>query len=88
MKKLIITITLALGLGMSLNAQNDTFFTYNNYDTDRSSSWGTEAPGIPNVHGLSEDYQVVETPLGSGIILLAGMAIAYGRKRRINNLEL
>lgn len=85
MKKLIITITLALGLGMGLNAQNDSFFTYNNYDTDRSSSWGAEA-ALPTVHGLTA-HQSAEAPLGSGIVLLAGMALGYGIKRKIENVE-
>ena len=79
MKKLIITITLALGLGMSLNAQNDSFFTYNSIDNKRSE-WGT-MPVLPTSAGETADYGANPAPLGSGIILLAGLALAYGRKR-------
>lgn len=79
MKKLIITITLVLGLGMGLNAQNDSFFDYSSDgETNRNASWGT-SPALPAVHGMTDHQNAV--PVGSGIILLAGMALAYGRKR-------
>lgn len=87
MKKLIITITLALGLGMGLNAQNDGFFTstYGEY-RESENDWGLDMPLLPGSHGYLDDYSCAEqAPLGSGIILLAGMALGYGIKRKINN---
>ncbi|MBQ8761525.1 MAG: hypothetical protein IJZ06_08935 [Bacteroidales bacterium] len=84
MKKNIITLIFALGFGMSLNAQSDGFFTYNeSSETNRSTSWSVEA-ALPTAHGLT-DHQSAEAPLGSGILLLAGLAFAYGRKRRNEN---
>ena len=85
MKKKLIIISSIIILGCSnLFAQNDGFFTYENYGTDRNSSWGSGAPGIPNIHGLSEDYKVVEAPLGNCIVLLAAMGLAYGMKNSSN----
>ena len=84
MKKYIITLVFALGFGMSLNAQSDRFFNYSEGgETNRSNSWGVEVV-LPTAHGLA-DHQSAEAPLGSGILLLAGLAFAYGRKRRIDN---
>lgn len=88
MRKYIITIIFALGLGMSLNAQKDGFFTYTDYDADRSFPLGAEAPGIPNIHGLSENYQLAETPLGSGFLILGGLALGYAVRKKNRNPDL
>lgn len=83
MKKYIIALVFALGLVMNLNAQSDGFFNYSESgESNRSDSWGT-MPTLPSAHGLTDHQDAV--PLGSGIVLLAGLALAYGRKRRINN---
>ena len=82
MKKLIITTIFALGLCMSLNAQKDSFFTYHNSEDYRggSSEWGT-LPTLPASHGFDFDVNG-EAPLGSGILLLGGLALAYGLRKR------
>lgn len=85
MKRYIITITLALGLGMGLNAQNDSFFNYSSDgETNRNASWGM-TPALPAAHGMTDHQNAV--PVGSGIVLLAGMALGYGIKRKIENVE-
>ena len=82
MKKIIITTIFALGLCMSLNAQKDSFFTYHNSEDYRggSSEWGT-LPTLPASHGFDFDVNG-EAPLGSGILLLGGLALAYGLRKR------
>ena len=81
MKNLIITIIFAIGLGMSLNAQSDGFFTYNNIDEHRtgSDSWGI-MPKLPVSHGFTEDQNAA--PLGSGLLILGGMALGYAARRK------
>ena len=78
MRKYIITIILTLGLGMSLNAQSDGFFTYNNVD-DKRTEWGSE-PALPYAHGLDENQS--SAPLGSGLLLLAGLGITYASTKK------
>ena len=82
MKKIIITTIFALGLCMSLNAQKDSFFTYHNSEDYRggSSEWGT-LPTLPASHGFDFDVNG-EAPLGSGLLLLGGLALAYGLRKR------
>ena len=72
-------------LGCSnLFAQNDSFFNYSEGgETNRSNSWSVEA-ALPTSHGLT-DHQSSEAPLSSGILLLAGLALGYGMKKRIEN---
>ena len=78
MRKYIITIIFALGLGMSLNAQSDGFFTYNNVDEKRTE-WGLE-PALPYAHGL--DGHQSSAPLGNGLLLLAGLGITYASTKK------
>jgi len=88
MKKLIITLAIVLGMGMSAMAQTDgglfgrgleeeAFSTEWNYQTLRGSGLL-----LPDSHGLSNDVNA--TPLGSGIALLLGLGGAYlvGKKRK------
>lgn len=84
MKKLIILSVFALGFGMSLNAQSysDGFFKYNNVEEQRTSNseWGT----LPTMigHGLNTDQDGDSAPLGSGLLLLGGMAVLYASRKR------
>ena len=80
MKKLFITLALALGLVMTVQAQERGLFnqgsskgSYDNYSTDNRDG---EAPmfGLPGSHGSTEDAQ---TPLGTGTALLLGLGAAY-----------
>ena len=71
MKKLIISIIFALGFGMSLNAQSDGFFTYNNIDEKRSETMG-DLPALPLAHGMDGNSNA---PLGSGVLILTALAL-------------
>ena len=81
MKKLIITIIFALFMGMTMSAQSDGFFAYSDVDNYRGGSdeWGA-LPTLPASHGFTTDQDAV--PLGSGLLLLGGLALAYGLRKR------
>ncbi len=50
-----------------------------------SDDWGT-MPLLPKTHGYHYDYPAQETPVGSGLLLLAGMGLGYAiRKRKMKN---
>ena len=82
MKKYIITTIFALFMGMTMSAQSDGFFAYSDADNYRGGSdeWGA-LPTLPASHGFTTD-QDAAAPLGSGLLLLGGMAIAYGLRKR------
>ena len=88
MKKLLVTLAIVLGMGMSAMAQMDgglfgrgleeeAFSTEWDYQTLRGS--GLLLPGS---HGLSNDVNA--TPPGTGIALLLGLGGAYlaAKKRK------
>lgn len=79
MKKYIMTIIFALGLMMSMSAQNDSFFKTNYGEYREDNEWG-ELPLLPESHGNSYDY--VAAPLGSGLLLLAGLGMGYAAMRK------
>ena len=80
MRKYIITIIFALGLGMNLNAQSDGFFTssYSEY-RDVENDWSLNMPLLPGSHGYVDDYSCAEqdVPLGSGLLILGVLALGY-----------
>lgn len=78
-KLFLAAIVLVMGCNISF-AQNDAFFTtsYQEY-READNEWGA-MPGLPSVHGSAIDYSAV--PVGSGLLLLAGMGLAYGLKKR------
>ena len=82
MKKHIITLVFALGLGLNLSAQSDGFFTSSNNSGFRNASDIENQMGItPALPG--HGYDVNQTaPLGSGLLLLGGMALAYGLRKK------
>ena len=80
MKKLIITVIFALFMGMTMSAQSDGFFAYTDVDNrGGSDEWGA-LPTLPASHGFTTDQDAV--PLGSGLLLLGGLALAYGLRKR------
>ena len=97
MKKIILAIfIISISCGSSfgqnytniddMNSQNvDRFFTLSNVNNqfrtnDTPDGWGIVMPSLFG-HGLN-DNQSAEAPTGSGLLLLAGMVLAYGIKRR------
>ena len=83
MKKHIITLVIALGFGLNLSAQSDGFFTstYNNYEQNREISPENPmglTPAMPG-HAYTTNQGA---PLGSGLLLLGGLALAYGIRKK------
>lgn len=82
MKKLIITTIFALFMGMTMSAQSDGFFAYSDFDNrGGSDEWGA-LPTLPASHNLNYDYEANPAPLGSGLLLLGGLAILYARRKK------
>ena len=89
MKKLIMTIAIVLGLGLTTFAQSSMFHRENSGDNgnavyqDRSYFAKDGEGGSPVLpfHGLSDNQNA---PLGSGIAMLLGLGAAYAvaKKRR------
>ena len=87
MKKYIVLAALSMVLTLGLNAQvgsynfssSDGFFnSHANEDIEtREEQWG-DMPRIFG-HGLETNQ---DAPLGSGLLLLAGLGLAYGMKKR------
>lgn len=81
MKKKLFLATIVLMLGCSVSfAQNDAFFTqtYSEYREESNGEWGI-MPVLPSQHGGAIDYTAV--PVGSGLLLLAGLGLAYGMRK-------
>ena len=85
MKKLTLTLAIVLGLGMTTFADGGGLFQRGNTSEQEKAYFkngerGGGFPGLPG-HGETDD---VDAPLGTGIVLLAGLGAAYlvGKKRR------
>lgn len=89
MKKIIITLTLATAMCLG-NAQaqstngTDGFFSTStpggNYRDGSATGDVSFFPGAPGQQIY--DNQNADAPVGSGLLILAGMGLAYGLKRR------
>ncbi len=79
MKKVLVTLSLVITLGLGVNAQSDAFFSYNDVDSqNRGSGNFSDMPALP-LRGQNTDQSA---PVGSGLLILAGLGLAYGLKRR------
>lgn len=90
MKKIIITLTLATAMCFGdVQAQNtnrtDGFFSTStpggNYRDGSATGDVSFFPGAPG----QQIYDNQQAPLGSGLLLLAGMGAAYALRRRNND---
>ena len=83
MKKLVLTIAIVLGLGMTTFAENGGLFQRGEAPAglygDRSTE-GLMTPGLPS-HGSDNNEAA---PLGSGVVALLGLGAAYlvSKKRK------
>ena len=90
MKKLTLTLALVLTMGLSSFATNTGEEEGGLFEAASSKFFGMEYTNrdgeslmLPSSHGLDDD---ADAPLGSGIVLLAGLGAAYlvGKKRKEN----
>lgn len=89
MKKLIITLSLLTILVLNVSAQmgsaistTDGFFSNSNNTEQRADETGL-FPVLPGRNQHTD--QDGDAPVGSGLLLLAGMGIAYGVRRSSKN---
>ena len=80
MKKVLVTLSLVITLGLGASAQSDAFFSYSDVDNQQRKSGGLRTPGLQG-QGQGGDQPA---PLGSGLLLLAGMGAAYALRRKNN----
>lgn len=80
MKKLVLTIAIVLGLSMTNFAAHDGGGLFQRGAIDENTS--NREGGVPTLPGHGETGDQ-DAPLGSGIVLLAGLGAAYlvGKKR-------
>ena len=76
MKKIILTIAIVLGIGFGVSAQSDAFFTQS-FSEYRNADEVT--PALPYAHNLREHQSA---PLGSGLLILAGLGLGYATLRK------
>lgn len=80
MKKILLLIT--IGIGINVNAQSDGFFRYQyEYREIKNEEWN-ELILLPNAHGLDYNYPVDNVPIGTGLLLMSGMGLAYANYRK------
>lgn len=83
MKKLLIILSLVTTMCLSVNAQNtsDGFFSTSTPSTNYRDGSATEGSFFPVAPG-QEIYGDQPAPVGSGLLLLAGMGLAYAMRRK------
>lgn len=87
MKRLVLSVAIILTLGLGAYAQSsDGFFTttYSEYNEIKREQYGNLdaiAPALPRFD-LVEDADHSAVPVGSGLMLLAGMGAAYAMRKR------
>lgn len=88
MKRLVLSVAIILTLGLGANAQSsDGFFTttyseYNEIKRDQYGNLDAIAPALPRFDLVTEDADHSAVPVGSGLMLLAGMGAAYAMRKR------
>ena len=86
MKKAIVTIAIVLGLGMTAIASPNGGGLFQRGLVSDEEYYGNRdatSPLLPN-HGLQDNYDANNGPIGSGIALLTALGAAYlvGKRRR------
>ena len=92
MKKLLLTLAIVLGMGMTSFATNEDYYEEGGglfglgskyFDFGNRDGEDDESLLLPYQHGLDEDFDA-DAPLGSGIVALIGFGAAYlvGKKRK------
>ena len=80
MKKLVVTIAIVLGLGMTSFADNNgggLFQRGEAVENNGNTIYGSNRDGNPMLPGHGHDSNQPAAPLGSGIALLTTLGAAY-----------
>lgn len=86
MKKIIITLSFVVAMMLNVTAQENGVYSYDGFfsSTESSGNRGlgstSSTPSIPGM-GEFEDQDGDELPVGSGLLILAGMGLAYGLRK-------
>ena len=84
MKRVIITLSFIAALGLNVNAQNqstqssDGFFNNSTLTETNYREGSFVEPNFPD----RNKFENQDAPLGSGLLLLAGMGAAYALRRK------
>lgn len=90
MKKLVLTLTMILGITFCSLAQGGLFGYGAVSDEDYYGITNRQNPSVlnlPATHGDYLDAPADPAPLGSGALLLIGFGAAYALKKRRNRLN-
>ena len=87
MKKLVVTIAIVLGLGMTSFADNNgggLFQRGEAVENNGNTIYGSNRDGSPMLPQHNKDDNQPAAPLGSGIALLTALGAAYlvGKRKR------
>ena len=85
MKKLALTIAIVLGLSMTTFAEGGGLFQRGaQKETTGLNSNRDRSPFLPGSHGSTDNQDADQTPVGTGVVLLAGLGAAYliGKRRK------
>jgi hypothetical protein len=80
MKKILSIIAIIFCLGNGLNAQTDGFFNYSEAGKQNRNS--TFQPLLPISHGSTDNEPAYPTPVGSGLLILSCVGIAYASYKK------
>lgn len=89
MKKIIITLSFVVAMMLNVTAQENGVYSYDGFfsSTESSGNRGlgstSSTPSMPRM-GEFGDQDGDELPLGSGLLILAGLGLAYAARRRDN----
>lgn len=82
MKKILSIIAIIFCLGNGLNAQTDGFFNYSEAGKQNRNSTSTFQPLLPISHGSEVNEPAYPTPVGSGLLILSCVGIAYASYKK------
>ncbi len=80
MKKLVLTIAIALGMTFGAVAQNDGGGLFQRGNTPNNADGGSNSPMLP-AHGETTN-QPANAPIGGGALLLIGFGAAYAMAKK------
>lgn len=82
MKKILSIIAIIFCLGNGLNAQTDGFFNYSEAGKQNRNSNLNFQPLLPISHGSENNEPAYPTPVGSGLLILSCVGIAYASYKK------